>query len=187
LVNNYKKSNEPFVSAWESSGENKEAAKQVPKTVLSVAERGDLEALKEMISRDKNADNYTALHRAAYNNHVDCLSYLLSIGADHEARTVDGWTPLHCASRWASAACVGELISHGAYVNSRTNNNLTPLHLILNSDEPLDKIHETFRYLLESPGSFFLFLSNADETPLELARKGPKLIASTIEKFISRP
>lgn len=30
-------------------------------------------------------------------------------------------------------------------------------------------------------------VSNADETPLELARKGPKLIASTIEKFISRP
>lgn len=52
----------------------------------------------------QDADGYTALHRAAYNNHPQVAQRLLQMGSDPRAKTGNGWTPLHCAACWANPA-----------------------------------------------------------------------------------
>lgn len=74
--------------------------------LLKAAEKGRLDLVEYSLDRDLSllccvdADGYTALHRAAYNGHIQVVRTLLTRGADVMARTVDGWQPLHCACRW---------------------------------------------------------------------------------------
>lgn len=100
-------------------------------------------------------DGYTALHRAAYNNNIESVKFLLLSGADFEACTEDGWTPLHSAAHWACYETIGVLLSHGVNVNCRTKGNLTPLHLAISSQEDGERVFHTVRYLLEAPGLVF--------------------------------
>lgn len=77
----------------------------------------------------KDTDQYTALHRASYNGHLEVVEYLLQAGAKVDARTIDGWQPLHCACRWNKTPVASLLLQNGAVINAQTNGKQTPLHL----------------------------------------------------------
>uniref|UniRef100_A0AC35FE04 Ankyrin repeat domain-containing protein 49 n=1 Tax=Panagrolaimus sp. PS1159 TaxID=55785 RepID=A0AC35FE04_9BILA len=195
LRNDKKKSPGMFVSAWEEDEEGiTQKDMQDPKEqFLTAAEDGNLEQLKQMIEKYPNflhvrdRDDYTPMHRAAYNNHVDVCQYLLKIGANPEAKTEDGWTVLHCASCWANYEIVGVLLSHGVDVNARSNGSLTPLHLAINSSEDQRKQLTTVKYLLEAPGVDMGAVTNAGDTPLMLAKRHSKEIYELVLFYINRP
>ncbi|VDO98664.1 unnamed protein product [Heligmosomoides polygyrus] len=151
-----------FVSAWQDDEEGliAEQLEEEPGTFLRLAEDGNLDILKCMLEEKpelllhSDADGYTALHRAAYNNHLEVVSYLLDSGANAEARTKQGWTPLHSAANWGNYEIIGRLISHGADVNARSEGSVTPLHLAISSQcEDAEHIFHSVRYLLQAPGN----------------------------------
>lgn len=133
-----------------------------------------------------DADIYTALHRAAYNNHSSVCRWLLSVGANPEFKTETGWTPLHCAACWANPEIVKILIEHNANVNSLSNGNIAPIHLSINSTEDPKRVLETVETLLQVPGNYFWnfnqiltnysgidlhVITGAGDTPLMLAKR----------------
>ena len=69
----------------------------------------------------------TALHAAASNGHVDCLTTLIEHGADVNAGTGVG-TLLHSTASWDYTEYVTVLLQHGADINSRDCGGSTPLH-----------------------------------------------------------
>ncbi|KHJ80950.1 ankyrin repeat protein, partial [Oesophagostomum dentatum] len=89
------KANNPgmFVSAWQDDDQGiREANLENPtEKFLKEAENGNVDALKSMLKDDHrlllvtDEDGYTALHRAAYSNHLDAVSFLLEQGANAEA------------------------------------------------------------------------------------------------------
>lgn len=91
------------------------------------AENGKTNLLKELLSAQpsllhvQDADGYTMLHRAAYGNHIDTVSYLLSLGADVGMKTELGWTPLHSACKWNNFQAVARLLAAGANPRALSN------------------------------------------------------------------
>lgn len=144
--------------------------------VLSAAESGNLDILKRLISADshlvncRDADNYTPLHRACYNNHTEVIKYLLENGADISAKSREGWEPLHSAVHWGQTEAAALLIEAGADINCKSNSGLAPVHLAA---------QQNIRPLLE------LFLYNSDidltvktevgDTPYDIARRSSPL------------
>ncbi|VDK57235.1 unnamed protein product [Anisakis simplex] len=179
-----------FVSGWEEDDEGiaEKNLDDPAEQMLTAAETGDVKLLVELYQRDRSllevrdSDDYTPLHRAAYNNHIDAVRYLLSIGADPELKTENGWTVIHCAAFWACYNIVAILLSHGVDVNSKTNGNLTPLHLAINSNGDSENIFHTVRYLLEAPGIDASAVSNAGDTPIMLARRTSPKVYEIIER-----
>lgn len=141
--------------------------------ILWAAERGLAERVGELLLQDpallraRDADGYTALHRAAYNDHVTAVQRLLSAGADLAARTAEGWTPLHSAARWNSAGCLPLLLLHGADVNAVTAGGLTPLMVAASTAEARDTC-----YLLLTADGVRLELRNASgDTAGDIGRR----------------
>jgi ankyrin repeat protein len=67
------------------------------------------------------------LIRAADNDQLEIVKFLVEKGVDVDAATVDGVTPLMYASQNGYVEIMGYLISHGADVNAAPNNGVTPL------------------------------------------------------------
>lgn len=82
---------------------------------------------ESVYSTDK--DGYTALHRAAYENHLEVAELLLQCKANINARTEFGWTPLHSACKWNHPEMVALLLQHNADVNALSDGSQTPLHI----------------------------------------------------------
>lgn len=84
------------------------------------AENGKTSTLKQLLSSQpsllhvQDSDGYTMLHRAAYGNHMESISFLLSVGADVGMKTELGWTPLHSACKWNNYQAVARLLAAGA-------------------------------------------------------------------------
>ncbi|KAI1695267.1 ankyrin repeats (many copies) domain-containing protein [Ditylenchus destructor] len=182
-----------FVSNWEEDdvGILPKDMSDPREQFRTAAEEGNLEELQRMFKAHpeylhaQDLDKYTALHRAAYNNHVDVCKWLLSVGADPEMRTEDGWTALHCAACWANHEVVSLLLSHGMSVNSRSNGNLTPLHLAINSAEDPIRVKTTVKVLLDAPGIDLQATSNAGDTPLMLVKRIDREMTEMIETRLS--
>ncbi|MFH4979370.1 hypothetical protein AB6A40_006079 [Gnathostoma spinigerum] len=183
-----------FVSGWEEDDEGiAEKNMDDPREqILTAAENGEIRKIEELYRIDptlleaRDSDHYTPLHRAAYNNHAECVKFLLSLGADPQLKTENGWTVLHCASCWACYDIVAILLSHGVDVNCRSNGNLTPLHLALSSNEDPEKVFHTVRYLLEAPGIDASAVSGAGDTPLMLARRASPRLEQLVRNFLNR-
>ncbi|KAM3729084.1 Pappalysin-1 [Dirofilaria immitis] len=190
------KPNRKFPSCWDDDDDDGILAKDMndPKEqVLTAAEDGNLESLKNLISNNplllsaRDVDGYTALHRASYSGHADIVDYLLSIGANPEWVTNDGWTVLHCAATWSMCEVVALLLRHGVNVNSRSNGGLTPLHLAITSNQPEDRVLTTVRYLLEAPGIDAAAVSNSGDSPLRIAGRTSAKITEMLMRYFSKP
>jgi len=79
----------------------------------------------------------TALHWGAFKNCPECVSALLSAGANPNASTfTTGWTPLHDAAYSDSTEATRLLIDGGADPNARANSGATPLCFAAQEDSP---------------------------------------------------
>ncbi len=74
--------------------------------------------------------DFTLLHEYAGEEDIETLVWLLTHGADPNARNDRGITPLHIAT---SPEAVDVLVKHGAIVDSKSNQDETPL--IVNAAE----------------------------------------------------
>ncbi|EYB93896.1 hypothetical protein Y032_0177g573 [Ancylostoma ceylanicum] len=184
-----------FISAWQEDDQGVREAdlKNELDKFLKEAENGNIDAMRSMLDNDPellsacDEDGYTALHRAAYNNHMDAVSFLLEMGANPEARTKQGWTPLHSAANWGNYEIVGRLISHGVDVNAQSTGSVTPLHLAINSQcENSENVFHCVRYLLQAPGIDAGVPSGSGDTPLDLARRTSAAIYAMLVDHLNR-
>lgn len=94
--------------------------------LAGAAERGDLDAVQDLVSsgadiNEKDAAGRTAVHHAARRGHVQILKQLLSKGADPNARTATGHTPLHEASASHQIEAARALLAAGADKHAKTS------------------------------------------------------------------
>ncbi|OQV16265.1 putative Ankyrin repeat domain-containing protein 49 [Hypsibius exemplaris] len=144
---------------------------------LYAAEKNHLDLVRAMLDANPNLihtrdspDNYSALHRAAYNNHVEVLRELIRRGGDVNARTLEGRTPLHSACFWNCLDAARVLLENGADINAQSMNGLTPLHLAASRKDARDLV----ALLLATPGVDPSIQSSAGEYASEIARRsGP--------------
>lgn len=100
--------------------------------ILGAAERGELDSVRALLESDPQLLNvidqggYTPLHKAAYNGHVEIVEYLISKGADLNARSNSGSTPLHGAAFHGHPEAVRTLIEKGAEIDIKNNGGYTP-------------------------------------------------------------
>lgn len=146
---------------------------------LAAAESGELALLKDLITKEpnlvhsKDIDGYTALHRASYNNHVECARYLLDSGADIHAKTNDGWEPIHSASKWCNVDIIELLLQRGADINSQSSGGNTPLHLAASNGRKT-VTRDAIQLLLFHPNCQHELTNHSGDTAFDLARRsGP--------------
>lgn len=144
--------------------------------VLKAAESGDLETLRNFISTDsdlincRDADLYTPLHRACYNNHIQVVKFLLENGANIHAESLEGWKPLHSAAHWSQTEAAALLIEAGADINCRSKSGLAPIHLAAQqNNRPL---LELFLY---HPDIDLSVKTEAGDTPYDIAYRSSPL------------
>ena len=102
------------------------------------AREGDADRVRELLDAgaDVNVRNankgrlqYTPLHWAARNGHLEIAEILISRGADLDAEDPDYSTPLYLAAEQGHPKVVEFLISKGAEVNVKSSRwGYTPLH-----------------------------------------------------------
>ena len=108
--------------------------------VADAAERGDLEAVRELLRQgaDPNAaqnDGMTALHWAAAENEAEIARTLLYAGATVRATTrLGGYTPLHLAGRAGHAEVAAILLEAGADPDAVTATGVTAMHFAADAD-----------------------------------------------------
>ena len=141
---------------------------------LRAAQSGLLDIVTELqttygpdIVDTTDEDQYTALHRAAYNGHLETTEFLLSVGAKVDARTADGWQPLHCACRWNKTRVASLLLQNGADANAQTNGRQTPLHLAASNG----RAKSSLELLLRHGGTDPSLRNGQEETAFEVARR----------------
>ncbi|EFN81080.1 ankyrin repeat domain-containing protein 49 isoform X1 [Harpegnathos saltator] len=168
------------VSAWEDDDDGVEAERNArepdAKAVLNAAEEGDLEKIKELLSKNQfllestDKDGYTPLHRACYGNHVKVVEYLLEIGARLDAKTLDEWQPLHSACCWNNTECADILIANGADINAKSKGDQTPLHLVSASSHNSPAL----QLLLMHPDTNPHIVNSSGDTADKIARRTTK-------------
>ena len=119
------------------------------RTALHIAcEYDNVEAVKELMKKKptthlKDKDNYTPLHRAAFDNSIHVIDYLLKNGlADPTERASENYVPLHVAAEEGNIVCVKIFLSYNVADKPRTRGNKTPLDLAIKN-----KCEDTVKYL----------------------------------------
>lgn len=108
----------------------------VEPSIFDLAALGDLDMLKERLSKDLSLlfacdterRNSSLLHYAAELNRVAVAEYLLSQGTPADIRDDEGATPLYIAAESKAYEVAQFLVANGADVNAVTSNDDTPLH-----------------------------------------------------------
>ena len=77
----------------------------------------------------------TAMHRAVFNGHVDCMLELAARGADVNARDKDERTPIHFAVASGRVASMQHLVRLGANLAARDAVGMTLLHYAAENDQ----------------------------------------------------
>ena len=108
----------------------------------TACQRGDLATVKEMIhgkllevnNDGDSKEHITGLHWASINNRLSVVDFLVSQGADVNARAgALHATPLHWAARYGYVYIVDFLLKHGADPTMTDDQGFNLLHLSVNS------------------------------------------------------
>jgi hypothetical protein len=109
------------------------------RTALHIAcECDNVDGIKEIMRKKpstnlKDKDNYTPLHRAAEENKIHVIAYLLEngIGDPTERSIDDNYVPLHVAAEKGNFVCVKMLLKYNVADQPRTSDDKTPLDLAI--------------------------------------------------------
>jgi cytohesin len=106
-------------------------------SIFKAVKAGDVEAVRAILAENPDAvherdkDESTPLHHAAWQGHAAVVEMLLDAGADIQAHNANyhwGTTPLHAAAHGNRKDAARVLIARGADVNApRSNSPGTPL------------------------------------------------------------
>eukprot|EP00744_Colponema_vietnamica_P013460 GILI01018857.1.p1 GENE.GILI01018857.1~~GILI01018857.1.p1 ORF type:complete len:435 (-),score=63.60 GILI01018857.1:19-1323(-) len=94
---------------------------------------GDVQAAKMLIEKGANVNDTNCtrgripLHFAAEGNHAALIKYLVSSGADIQAKECYGWSPLHSAAAVNKTEAMAALVELGADLTVKTKSGKTPL------------------------------------------------------------
>ena len=114
-----------------SASRNSNLSNKIP-NIWHAAEQGNVVALKKYIeaSQDPNAgdsEGWTPLIWASHRMHPEAVKYLISMGADVNAREINGGSALYAGVGWPEI--VGLLLANGADVNLQDRLGRTPLDI----------------------------------------------------------
>jgi len=140
-------------------------------------------------------DTHTPLHDMAYDASVKVFEFLVSQGADVNAKNKNGETPFHVAARKNENVEVFEFfVSQGADVNVKDEHGMTPLHIAARWNENVEivkflvsqgadvnakndngytPLHEAARYDVSVETIKFLIHKGADVHAQDNDRKTP--------------
>jgi ankyrin repeat protein len=110
------------------------------KEVFSAVEKGNDKQLEQLLAQDADvnyrrpSDGATALHLIAQNGRAPIGGYLISGGADVNAKDNSGSAPLHWAVENGHLAVAKSLIYKGADVNAQRGDGATPLVLAVSKE-----------------------------------------------------
>lgn len=102
---------------------------------LMIGEKRDL--CKAQILDDQGM---VPLHRAAQNNHVTVVNYLLDQGAQVDPRDTQGRTPLFLAASVGGTASVQTLMDHGADITVKDTELRSPLHVAIGNSSTIEAL-----------------------------------------------
>jgi uncharacterized protein len=120
-------------------GDNDTAEQLLPDEpdLFEAAAFGRTERLKQILAEDASAaqaraaDDFTALHLAAFFGHPESVNALIDAGADVDAEATNSFVervrPLHSAADNRDHDCSRPLLDAGADVNARQGDGFTPL------------------------------------------------------------
>ena len=111
------------------------------------------------------SNDSTPLHIASYNGYLSIVEYLISKGADINAKDDDGNTPLHTASSNGHLPIVEYLISKGADINAKTKDGYTPISLAFSEMFKYKRCVPIVRLLIDSGADINAF-DNEGKTPI---------------------
>ena len=119
------------------------------------------------------------LFTSVINGYINIFKYLISKGADKNAKDNERWTPLHFASQYGYLSIVEYLISNKADINTKDKWGDTPLHFA--SQEGYLSIVE---YLVDN-GADVNAMNNINKTPIGIIKDKYSYLSDYIEGFLS--
>lgn len=165
-----------FVSGWDDDDDvevDPNPTETPEKEFLWAATENKIDVVQILLSKYphliniSDADGYSALHKACYNNNYDMALLLLKYKCDVNARTEMQWTPLHSACKWNNAKMVALLLQYGADINALSEGDQTPLHIATTVSSCRDTLVELFMDNNLQPD----LTNNSNETAAQIARR----------------
>uniref|UniRef100_F7EF45 Ankyrin repeat domain 35 n=1 Tax=Monodelphis domestica TaxID=13616 RepID=F7EF45_MONDO len=140
--------------------------------LLEAVQRGDVNRVsaltRKKTARPTKLDSHgqSPFHLAASKGLTECLSILLTNGAEINSKNEDGSTALHLATISCQPQCVKVLLQHGANEDAVDGENRSPLHWAASSGCASSVL------LLCDHEAFLDVLDNDGRTPLMIASLG---------------
>ena len=135
--------------------------KNLETNIFIACEEGKLSSVQCLIEKEKvnpditNENGFSPIHFASRNGHLSIVEYLISKGANIEAKDKYGRTPLHYACQEKHLQIVEYLISNGANIKAKDSFEQTP-HLVLleNNDLPSNLEPLLVSSIIEKPKDY---------------------------------